>query len=590
MENKDKQKKDYKKITKRIFKYIYREKIMFLITLFLVILSNVVILYGPRLSGAAIDTLEKLPINFDETLKYIGLMLAVYIGTSVINFISSLTMVRVSQRVIVKMRQDVFNKIVDLPIKYIDTHQAGDIVSRISYDLDVVNENISNNVVSILSSLIMVAGSFFMMLSISPAMSIIFLIILPITIIFTVYRIKKTRPLFSIRSKKLGEMNGFVEEILNGQTTIQAYEKEEFFAGEFKKKNDESINAYLKADYQASINFPTMGFITNFSIGIVSIIGALLYLDGGFSLGALSAFILYSRQFSSPINQIAATVAEIQSAYSAANRVFSLLDQENEKEDAKDSIELENIEGKVEFKNVNFGYDEDKIIIKDFNYIAKPGSLTAIVGHTGAGKTTLINLLMRFYDPNSGDILIDDISYRDIKRKSQRGAFAMVLQDTWLFKGSIKDNISYGRNDATLEEIKQAAKASHIDHFIESQEGGYDAILDEDATNLSQGQKQLLTIARAMLMKSPMLILDEATSNVDSRTELQIQDAMSKLMVNKTSFVIAHRLSTIKNADNILVLDKGKIVEQGNHTQLLEKDGAYAKLYKSQFIKQEKLA
>lgn len=485
------------------------------------------------------------------------------------------------------MRQDTFNKIVDLPIKYIDEHQTGDLVSRISYDLDVVNQVISNNVVSILASIITVIGSFYMMMTISPNMSVIFLLVIPITTLFTVYRVKKTRPLFARRSKKLGEMNGYVEEMLNGQKTIQAYEKEDYFSSEFKNINDESIDAYYKADYQASINFPTMMLITNLSIGIVSIFGSLMYLSGSLTLGFLSSFVMYSRQFSFPINEIAGVVAEIQSAYSAANRVFTLLEQDNEKEDAKYAIELKNIKGKVEFKNVSFGYDEDKMIIKDFNYVAEPGTLTAIVGHTGAGKTTLINLLMRFYDPQKGDILIDDISYKKIKRKSQRAGFSMVLQDTWLFNGSIKDNITYGKPSASMDEVRKAAKAAHIDHFLELQEDGYETILDEEAANLSQGQKQLLTIARAMLLNSSMLILDEATSNVDSRTEIQIQDAMNKLMENKTSFVIAHRLSTIKNADTILLMKEGEIIERGTHDELLKKKGEYYNLYNSQFIKTE---
>ncbi|WP_282926456.1 ABC transporter ATP-binding protein [Helcococcus kunzii] len=580
-------KKDYLKITKKLLKYVLREWKLFLLTLVLVISSNILILWGPRLSGAAIDSIANTPIDFDKTKLNIFLMLLAYLGSSLLTYISTRVMIRVSENVIVKMRQDTFDKIVDLPIKYIDEHQTGDLVSRISYDLDVVNQVISNNVVSIIASIITVVGSFYMMLTISPNMTIIFLLVIPITTLFTVYRVKKTRPLFAKRSKKLGEMNGYVEEMLNGQKTIQAYEKENFFSSEFRNINDESIDAYYKADYQASINFPTMMLITNLSIGIVSIFGSLMYLSGNLTLGFLSSFVMYSRQFSFPINQIAGVVAEVQSAYSAANRVFTLLEQDNEKPDAADAIELKDIKGKVEFKNVSFGYNDDKMVIKDFNYVAKPGTLTAIVGHTGAGKTTLINLLMRFYDPQEGDILIDDISYKKIKRKSQRAGFSMVLQDTWLFNGTIKDNITYGRPDASMEEVKHAARAAHIDHFIELQEDGYNTILDEEAANLSQGQKQLLTIARAMLLNSSMLILDEATSNVDSRTEIQIQDAMNKLMENKTSFVIAHRLSTIKNADMILLMKNGEIIERGTHEELLNNKGEYYNLYNSQFIKSE---
>lgn len=582
------QEKNYSKIAKKIFSYILVEWKWFLLAIVLVVSSNLLVLWGPRYSGAAIDTLTKSEIDFNETYKNVYLMLFSYLGSSLLTYISTRVMIRVSEKVILNMRQDTFEKIVDVPIKYIDTHQAGDLVSRISYDLELVNRAISDNIVSIVAALISVVGSFSMMMSISPSLSLIFLIIVPIIILFTRYRIKKTRPLFSIRSKKLGEMNGYVEEILNGQKTIQAYEKEEYFSNEFWIRNSTSIDAYYKADYQASINFPTMGFLTNISIALVSIFGSLMYLDGAFSLGFLSSFILYARQFSFPINQIAGVVAEVQSALSAANRVFVLLEQDNEKPDSKDAISLEDVKGKVEFKNVSFGYDDDNMVIKDFNYVAEPGTLTAIVGQTGAGKTTLINLLMRFYDPQEGDILIDDISYKKIKRKSQRSAFAMVLQDAWLFKGTIKENIVYGKPDASMEEIKNAAKSAHIDHFIEIQKDGYDTILDEDAENLSQGQKQLMTIARAMILNRPMLILDEATSNVDSRTEIQIQDAMNKLMEGKTSFVIAHRLSTIKNADNILLLSNGEVIEQGNHEELLAKKGEYYKLYTSQFIGDKK--
>lgn len=582
------QEKNYSKIAKKIFSYILVEWKWFLLAIVLVVSSNLLVLWGPRYSGAAIDTLTKSEIDFNETYKNVYLMLFAYLGSSLLTYISTRVMIRVSEKVILNMRQDTFEKIVDVPIKYIDTHQAGDLVSRISYDLELVNRAISDNIVSIVAALISVVGSFSMMMSISPSLSLIFLIIVPIIILFTRYRIKKTRPLFSLRSRKLGEMNGYVEEILNGQKTIQAYEKEEYFSNEFWLRNSTSIDAYYKADYQASINFPTMGFLTNISIALVSIFGSLMYLDGAFSLGFLSSFILYARQFSFPINQIAGVVAEVQSALSAANRVFVLLEQDNEKPDSKEAISLEDVKGKVEFKNVSFGYDDDNMVIKDFNYVAEPGTLTAIVGQTGAGKTTLINLLMRFYDPQEGDILIDDISYKNIKRKSQRSAFAMVLQDAWLFKGTIKENIVYGKPDASMEEIKKAAKSAHIDHFIEIQKDGYDTILDEDAENLSQGQKQLMTIARAMILNRPMLILDEATSNVDSRTEIQIQDAMNKLMEGKTSFVIAHRLSTIKNADNILLLSNGEVIEQGNHEELLAKKGEYYKLYTSQFIGDKK--
>ena len=583
-------KKDYRKIALRLLKYLFAEWKLFILGLTLVVLSSVLVLFGPKLSGAAIASLESSDlqtIDLNVTAKYSILMLAAYLLSSLFNYISARVMVRVSEKVVLTMTQETFDKIVDVPIAYIDTHQAGDLVSRISYDMDLVANTLSNSVITIITSVISVVGSFIMMLTISSSLALIFVFILPITILFTNYRIKKTRPLFSRRSRKLGEMNGFVEEILSGQKTIQAYEKEDYFSQEFYKKNSGSIDAYYKADYEASINFPTMIFITNASVAIVSIIASMLYLNGLFTLAFLSSFILYARQFSFPINNIAGTFAELQSSFSAANRIFVLLDQDNEKKDADHAVDLTNVEGDVKFENVSFGYDDDKMIIKDFNYHAKPGSLNAIVGHTGAGKTTLINLLMRFYDPQEGDIKIDGHSYKDITRKSQRSAFAMVLQETWLFAGTIRENIAYGKPDASDEEIRKAAEMANISSFIDLQEDGYETILEEDAENLSQGQKQLLTIARAMLLNKPMLILDEATSNVDSRTEIQTQDAMNKLMQGKTSFVIAHRLSTIKNADTILVLDAGEIIEKGNHQELLEKKGHYYDLYNSQFLKEQ---
>ena len=501
-------KKDYGKIARRLLSYLLKERKLFALALGLVITSSILVLFGPRLSAAAISTLEGSDlrsIDLSMTAYYAGLMLLAYLGSSALNYISTRVMVRVSERVIVRLRQETFDKIVDVPIAYIDTHQAGDLVSRISYDLDVVNNTLSNSVVSTITSLISLVGSFIMMVTLSPALASIFIFVLPITILFTRYRIKRTRPLFSKRSRKLGEMNGFVEEILSGQKTIQAYEKEEYFSNEFNKKNTESIDAYYDADYAASINFPTMMLITNVSIALVSVLASILYLRGLFSLAFLSAFILYARQFSFPINNIAGTITEVQSAFSAANRVFTLLDQDNEKADRKEAIDLTDVEGEVVFDSVYFGYDDDNMIIKDFSYKAESGSLTAIVGHTGAGKTTLINLLMRFYDPQRGDIRIDGHSYKDITRKSQRNAFAMVLQDSWLFEGTIRDNIAYGRPDATIEEVKNAAEMANISNFIESQEETYEAMLDEDAENLSQGQKQLLTIARAMVLDKPKI-------------------------------------------------------------------------------------
>lgn len=580
-----KKKKDYRKIFRGLLKYVYNEWKMMLVAFILIMVSNILSLQGPKFSGEAIDAMGadtgivNIPLATQNAIK----MFLVYLISGILGYIMTRLMARIAQRVIVAMRQDTFDKIVDLPLSYIDTHQAGDLVSRISYDLDLVNQSITHDILTVAASLITVVGSLSMMISISPKLSLMFLMLIPFTVLFTIYRIKKTRPLFSKRSKKLGEMNGYVEEILFGQKTIQSYEKEEFFSQQFNDRNEESIDAYYKADYQAAINGPSVTLITNISLALVTMFGAILFLNGEFSIGFLSSFILYSRRFSGPINEIAAIVADLQSALSALDRVFDLHDQPSEPEDKKNAKVLKEVQGDVIFDRVSFGYSDDQIIIEDMSFHVKPGNLTAIVGPTGAGKTTIINLLMRFYDPQKGSIYIDGNKATDVTRASLRQSFAMVLQDAWLFKGTIRDNIAYGKEDASLDDIKRVAKACHIDHFIESQPLGYDSIIDDGADNISQGQKQLLTIARAMLLDAPILILDEATSNVDSRTEIQIQDAMNKLIEGRTSFVIAHRLSTIQNADNIILIKDGRIAESGTHTELLEENGDYANLFNAQF-------
>lgn len=577
--------KDYRKVIRGLLRYLSKEWLIFTVVFGLVILSNLMLLWGPRFSGNAIDALSigMGTVAFELVVRNAVLMLLCYVGSAAATYIMTLLGVRASQKIIREMRQDTFDKIVELPLAYIDSHQAGDLVSRISYDLDVVNQSLTHDIVQIAAGTFMVAGSLYMMLSLSPALSAIFLLMVPVTVLFTSYRVKKTRPLFSRRSKKLGQMNGYVEEILSGQKTIRAYDKESFFSGEFDDINATSIDAYYKADYQSAFNGPSVMFISNLSLALASLFGALLFLQGGFTLGGLSAFILYSRRFSGPINEVANLVAELQSAASAAERVFTLLEQPSEPADKADAVTLTEVRGEVEFRDVSFSYIPDVPVIKGMNLTAKPGSLTAIVGPTGAGKTTIINLLMRFYDPQEGEILIDGHSTLDVSRQSLRRSFAMVLQDSWLFNGSIRENIAYGRPEAKLEDIRRAAQAAHIDEFIDAQPEGFDTQISDGAGNLSQGQKQLLTIARAMLLDTPMLILDEATSNVDSRTEIAIQDAMNRLIEGRTSFVIAHRLSTIQNADHILLVADGQIKEQGTHDDLLSRGGAYAKLYQSQF-------
>ena len=577
--------KDRKKVLLRLWTYLYAHKWMSLGAVLLTVGSNLLALLGPMLSGRAIDAIGVEPgqADFPTIFLYCGLMVAFYAVSSLLSYILSILMIQLSQKIVYQMRQQVFNRLTELPVGYFDTHQTGDIVSRISYDIDTVNASLSNDLVQIAASVITVVGSFLMMVLISPVLVLVFAVTIPMSILFTRYMTKKVRPLFHMRSVRLGELNGFVEENITGQKTTKAYHQEETMISRFDEKNKAAVDSYYNADYYGGMTGPSVNFINNLSLAFVSIFGAILYLWGHLSIGDLSSFVLYSRRFSGPINEAANILSELQSACAAAERVFRLIDEEPEPADAPGAVEADHVRGDVAMDHVHFGYDPGKTIIHDLSLHAPPGGLTAIVGPTGAGKTTLINLLMRFYDPQSGSITLDGRDIRQITRKSLRLSYAMVLQDTWLFTGTIFDNLAYGKKDAKLEDVQAAAKAARIHRYIMSLPQGYDTVLDESGMNISQGQKQLLTIARAMLLDAKMLILDEATSNVDTRTEIQIQAAMRELMKDKTCFVIAHRLSTIQNADNILVVRDGDIVEQGTHRQLMARGGFYASLYNSQF-------
>ena len=577
--------KDRKKVLLRLWTYLYAHKWMSLGAVLLTVGSNLLALLGPMLSGRAIDAIGVEPgqADFPTIFLYCGLMVAFYAVSSLLSYILSILMIQLSQKIVYQMRQQVFNRLTELPVGYFDTHQTGDIVSRISYDIDTVNASLSNDLVQIAASVITVVGSFLMMVLISPVLVLVFAVTIPMSILFTRYMTRKVRPLFHMRSVRLGELNGFVEENITGQKTTKAYHQEETMISRFDEKNKAAVDSYYNADYYGGMTGPSVNFINNLSLAFVSIFGAILYLWGHLSIGDLSSFVLYSRRFSGPINEAANILSELQSACAAAERVFRLIDEEPEPADAPGAVDAVHVRGDVAMDHVHFGYDPGKTIIHDLSLHAPPGGLTAIVGPTGAGKTTLINLLMRFYDPQSGSITLDGADIRQITRKSLRLSYAMVLQDTWLFTGTIFDNLAYGKKDAKLEDVQAAAKAARIHRYIMSLPQGYDTVLDESGMNISQGQKQLLTIARAMLLDAKMLILDEATSNVDTRTEIQIQAAMRELMKDKTCFVIAHRLSTIQNADNILVVRDGDIVEQGTHQQLMERGGFYASLYNSQF-------
>lgn len=569
----------------RLAVYMMKYKYMLLVALLLTIGSNLLSLVGPMLSGYAIDAIElgEGKVDFNRVFYYAGLMVLFYVISSVLSYILAVLMIHISRKVVYSMRKDVFHRLMDLPVGYFDTHQTGDIISRLSYDIDTVNTSLSNDLIQILTTIITVIGALVMMIVISPKLMIIFLFTVPLSMVLTKIITGKTRPMFRLRSKKLGELNGFVEEMISGQKTLKAYHQERNTIAKFDKKNEEAVEAYYRAEYYASVVGPTVNFINNLSLSLVSVFGALLFLAGQMSVGNISSFILYSRKFSGPINEAANIVSELQSALAAAERVFAMMDELPEPADKSGAQVLDEVQGDVKLEAVSFGYSEECKTIKGLNLHARPGKLVAIVGPTGAGKTTLINLLMRFYDIDEGKLTVENMDVQDITRASLRKSYAMVLQDTWLFQGTIFENIAYGKENATMEEVIEVAKAARIHSYIKRLPEGYNTILTDDGTNISKGQKQLMTIARAMLLDAKMLILDEATSNVDTRTEQQIQKAMRKLMENKTCFVIAHRLSTIQNADEILVVNHGEIVEQGTHTELMSKKGFYHQLYRAQF-------
>ena len=551
----------------------------------LCVISNLLALWGPNLAGSAINEAAagKGKVNFDRVWYYASRMLVCYLASSLLTISIHAIMLNVSKRAAQRMRQSVFDKLMRLPVGYFDQHQAGDIISRVSYDIDVISTCMSTDVVAILTSVVTVVGSVAMMFSISLPLSAVVLFSVPAAVIYTTKMRKITQPRFVQRSKNYGIMNGFVEEMLSGQKTIQAYAYENRVEDNFNTINTNAANAYYEADRYGVTIGPTMGMINNITLSLIALLGSVLYMGGHITLGSISSFVLYSRKFSGPINEIANVINELFSALAAAERVFALLDEEEELADKAGAKQLADVRGDVRLEHVAFGYDPDKTIIHDLSMQADAGRLIAIVGPTGAGKTTIINLLMRFYDVDSGSIAVDGTDIREATRRSVRGAYAMVLQDTWVFRGTIFDSIAYGRDGATMDEVVAAAKAAHIHPFIMRLPQGYQTVISEDGGNISKGQKQLLTIARAMLYDARMLILDEATSNVDTSTEREIQAAMRRLMRGKTCFVIAHRLSTIQHADLILVLNQGDVVEQGTHESLMRQKGFYYRLYTSQF-------
>lgn len=569
----------------RLWGYLSRYYLLIGAGLILMLLSNILALSGPKLSGKAIDAIGNRAggVDFEKVFYYVGWMAAFYVLSALLSYFLSILTLRLTRKIIYQMRKDVFENLSRLPVSFFDKYQTGDIISIITYDIDTVNQSLSNDFLQIMQSVITVLFSLIMMLTIAPVMVLIFGVTIPISILLTRFITSRSRPLFRARSGKLGELNGFAEEMLNGQKTVRAYGREKQVIEAFDQKNKEAVDSNTRAEYYGTLAGPSVNFINNISLALISVFGSLLYLNGKIGLGDISSFVQYSRKFSGPINETANILGELQSAFAAAERVFRLIDELPEKPDTECARILREVYGDVALEDVSFGYEQGQKIISDFSLHAKAGEQIAIVGPTGAGKTTIINLLMRFYDIDTGSILLDGQNIYEIRRDSLRGAYSMVLQDAWLFHGTIYENLTYGRENITMEEVEKAAKAAMIYSYIMKLPDGFNTMLSDNGVHISKGQRQLLTIARAMLSEAKMLILDEATSNVDTRTELQIQEAMRSLMADKTCFVIAHRLSTIRNADLILVVKDGRIAEQGTHRELMSKKGQYYQLYAAQF-------
>lgn len=593
--------KDFKGTMKNLGKYIMPYKIHIIFVIILAIGSAAFSIAGPKILGKATTKLfeglvQKVTgvkgafIDFDYIGKIIILLLGLYIISAVFSFVQGYIMSSVAQNISYELRREISKKINRMPIKYFDNKTHGEVLSRITNDVDTVSQSLNQSMSQIITSIVTIIGVLIMMLSISWQMTLIALLILPTSMAVIMAVVKKSQKYFKAQQEDLGNINGHVEEVYGGHNIMKAFNREEEAIEKFDKINDKLYSSAWKSQFLSGMMMPIMSFIGNIGYVFVSILGGWFAIKKTIEVGDILSFIQYVKSFNQPISQVAQIANVLQSTAAAAERVFEFIEEEEEVKETENPVKLEKVSGQVEFKNVKFGYNQDKIIINDFNAKIKPGQKVAIVGPTGAGKTTIIKLLMRFYDVNNGGIFIDGHNIKDFKRSDLRNMFGMVLQDTFLFTGTIKENIAYGKLGATDKEVIEAAKSAHVHNFVETLPNGYDMELNEEASNISQGQKQLLTIARAILSDPKILILDEATSSVDTRTELLIQKAMENLMEGRTSFIIAHRLSTIKDADLILVMKDGDIVEQGNHEELLKANGFYSSLYNSQFENAEEVS
>ncbi len=586
--------KNFRKTLRRLIKYLSPYKINLIIIFSMAVLSTVFSILSPKIMGKATTKLFEgfilkvqgvagAGIDFSYILKILAFLSVLYILSSFFSYVQQYVMAGVAQKTVYKMRKDISEKLARLPLKFYDSHAHGEILSRITNDVDNISNTLQQSITQLISSLVTLIGVIVMMLTISPIMTLITFVTLPLSFIITVAVAKKSQKYFAAQQKSLGQLNAHVEEMFSGHKIIKAYSREEKSIKEFEQINEELYSSGWKAQFISGIIMPLLSFVSNIGYVLICVVGGVLASAKKLEIGDIQAFIQYSRQFNQPITQTANIANILQSTVASAERVFEILDEPEEESDENASDLINNVQGQVEFSNVTFGYSKNSVLIKDMNIRVEKGQTVAIVGPTGAGKTTLVNLLMRFYDISGGKITIDGQDIMSMKRNSVRSIFGMVLQDTWLFSGTIKENIAYSNKNATFEQIVKAAQTAYADHFIRTLPQGYDTLINEQANNISHGQKQLLTIARAVLADPKILILDEATSSVDTRTERLIQKAMIELMKGRTNFVIAHRLSTIQGADLILVMSNGSIIEKGTHIELLEKKGFYAQMYYSQF-------